>query len=154
MDSPHGISRERLEQALEHSASAKLLGAELLDFAPGKVSLQLHSRPELCQHHGYIHGAVIGFMIDSGFTGGRRGHQRIQDQPARPSPRRKADLPQRSDQGRQAPGGLSRRCVCRQPGAGEDSRHRLGDHCPGLNPHAQTAGVSPDAAPGNDWAPC
>ncbi len=66
MDSPHGISRERLEQALEHSAFAKLLGAELLDFAPGKVSLQLHSRPELCQHHGYMHGAVIGFMIDSG----------------------------------------------------------------------------------------
>jgi uncharacterized protein (TIGR00369 family) len=66
MDSPHGISRELLEQALEHSAFAKLLGAELLDFAPGKVSLQLHSRPELCQHHGYMHDAVIGFMIDSG----------------------------------------------------------------------------------------
>ncbi|MDA7088780.1 PaaI family thioesterase [Pseudomonas sp. SA3-5] len=66
MDSPVGISRERLEQALEHSAFAKLLGAELLDFAPGKVSLQLHSRPELNQHHGYTHGAVVGFMIDSG----------------------------------------------------------------------------------------
>jgi uncharacterized protein (TIGR00369 family) len=66
MDSPIGISRERLEQALEHSAFAKLLGAELLDFAPGKVSLQLHSRPELSQHHGYTNGAVVGFMIDSG----------------------------------------------------------------------------------------
>ena len=66
MDNHHGISRERLEQALEHSAFAKLLGAELLDFAPGKVSLQLRNRPELCQHHGYMHGAVIGFMIDSG----------------------------------------------------------------------------------------
>ncbi|MBD9424090.1 PaaI family thioesterase [Pseudomonas sp. PDM15] len=61
-----GISRERLEQALQHSTFAQLLGAELLDFAPGKVSLQVHSRPDLCQHHGYMHGAVVGFMVDSG----------------------------------------------------------------------------------------
>jgi uncharacterized protein (TIGR00369 family) len=61
-----GISRARLEQALQHSTFAQLLGAELLDFAPGKVSLQVHSRPDLCQHHGYLHGAVVGFMVDSG----------------------------------------------------------------------------------------
>lgn len=61
-----GISRERLEQALAHSTFAQLLGAELLDFAPGRVSLQVHSRPDLCQHHGYMHGAVVGFMVDSG----------------------------------------------------------------------------------------
>ncbi|WJN58244.1 PaaI family thioesterase [Pseudomonas sp. SO81] len=61
-----GISRERLEQALQHSTFAQLLGAELLDFAPGRVSLQVPSRPDLCQHHGYMHGAVVGFMVDSG----------------------------------------------------------------------------------------
>ena len=37
----------RLEQALQHSTFAQLLGAELLDFAPGKVSLQVRSRPDL-----------------------------------------------------------------------------------------------------------
>ena len=61
-----GISREQLEHALKHSAFANLLGAELLDFAPGKVSLQVHNRPDFCQHHGYMHGAVVGLMIDSG----------------------------------------------------------------------------------------
>ena len=66
MQATSGISREQLENALRHSAFANLLGAELLDFAPGKVSLQVHSRPDLCQHHGYLHGAGVGFMIDSG----------------------------------------------------------------------------------------
>ncbi len=66
MNASTGISRERLEQALAHSTFAQLLGAELLDFEPGRVSLQVHSRPDLCQHHGYMHGAVVGFMIDSG----------------------------------------------------------------------------------------
>jgi len=66
MQATLGISREQLESALNHSAFANLLGAELLDFEPGKVSLQVHSRPELCQHHGFLHGAVVGFMIDSG----------------------------------------------------------------------------------------
>ena len=66
MPATTGISREQLEHALRHSAFANLLGAELLDFAPGKVSLQVHNRPDLCQHHGFMHGAVVGFMIDSG----------------------------------------------------------------------------------------
>lgn len=66
MDTATGISRERLEQALAHSTFAQLLGAELLDFEPGKVSLQVRSRADLCQHHGYLHGAVVGFMVDSG----------------------------------------------------------------------------------------
>jgi len=66
MQATLGISREQLESALNHSGFANLLGAELLDFEPGKVSLQVHSRPELCQHHGFLHGAVVGFMIDSG----------------------------------------------------------------------------------------
>lgn len=66
MQATTGISREQLENALKHSAFANLLGAELVDFEPGKVSLQVHNRPDLCQHHGYLHGAVVGFMIDSG----------------------------------------------------------------------------------------
>jgi uncharacterized protein (TIGR00369 family) len=66
MHATTGISREQLEHALQHSAFASLLGAELLDFAPGKVSLQVRNRPDLCQHHGFMHGAVVGFMIDSG----------------------------------------------------------------------------------------
>ena len=65
MSDSNGISRERLEQALAHSTFAQLLGAELLDFAPGRVSLQVRSRPDLCQHHGYMHGAVVGFMVDT-----------------------------------------------------------------------------------------
>lgn len=66
MSDSNGISRERLEQALAHSTFAQLLGAELLEFAPGRVSLKVRSRRDLCQHHGYMHGAVVGFMVDSG----------------------------------------------------------------------------------------
>ncbi|MBM7060396.1 PaaI family thioesterase [Pseudomonas sp. UL073] len=65
MDSPRTITREFLEQALENSPFAQLIGFQLTGFAPGKISMEVLPRRELTQHHGYVHGAVVGFMIDS-----------------------------------------------------------------------------------------
>ena len=60
-----GISRERLEQALQHSTFAQLLGAELLDFEPGKVSLQeVISRLGLQR----LNNLVLTFTIHHLFT--------------------------------------------------------------------------------------
>jgi len=65
MNAPTALTRERLEHALEHSPFARLIGFTLTDFAPGHVELEVLPRQELTQHHGFVHGAVVGFMIDS-----------------------------------------------------------------------------------------
>ncbi|MHA6492815.1 PaaI family thioesterase [Pseudomonas borbori] len=65
MDTPTVLTRERLEQALEHSPFAQMIGFTLSDFAPGRIEMQVVPRKELTQHHGFVHGAVVGFMIDS-----------------------------------------------------------------------------------------
>lgn len=65
METPTPLSRERLEQALAHSPFAQMIGFELSAFAPGRISLEVIPRQALTQHHGFVHGAVVGFMIDS-----------------------------------------------------------------------------------------
>ncbi|MET1080802.1 MAG: PaaI family thioesterase [Pseudomonas sp.] len=59
------LTRERLEQALQHSPFAQLIGFELDAFAPGHIEMSILPRQALTQHHGFVHGAVVGFMIDS-----------------------------------------------------------------------------------------
>lgn len=65
MNAPVALTRERLEEALEHSPFAQLVGFQLTDFGPGRVAMEVLPRRELTQHHGFVHGAVVGFMIDS-----------------------------------------------------------------------------------------
>lgn len=65
MDMPTALTRERLEQALEQSPFAQMIGFALTDFGPGRIALEVLPRKELTQHHGFVHGAVVGFMIDS-----------------------------------------------------------------------------------------
>lgn len=65
MNAPAALTREHLEEALEHSPFAQLVGFQLTDFGPGRVAMEVLPRRELTQHHGFVHGAVVGFMIDS-----------------------------------------------------------------------------------------
>ncbi|CAD5106919.1 PaaI family thioesterase [Zestomonas carbonaria] len=65
MNSPRPITREFLEEALENSPFAQMIGFQLTGFEPGRISMEVLPRRELTQHHGYVHGAVVGFMIDS-----------------------------------------------------------------------------------------
>jgi len=60
-----GIPREALEQGIRDTPFAALLGAQLLDYGDGKVSLSVPVVPQVLQHHGFVHGAVIGFLADS-----------------------------------------------------------------------------------------
>jgi uncharacterized protein (TIGR00369 family) len=60
-----GISREALEQGIKDTPFAVLLGATLLEYGNGKVSLSVPVVERLLQHHGFVHGAVIGFLADS-----------------------------------------------------------------------------------------
>lgn len=68
MDMPTALTRERLEQALQHSPFAQMIGFALTDFGPGRIALEVLPRKELTQHHGFVHGAVVGFMIDSAWA--------------------------------------------------------------------------------------
>lgn len=65
MNAAAAMTRERLEQALEHSPFAQMIGFSLTAFAPGRIEMEVLPRKELTQHHGFVHGAVVGFMIDS-----------------------------------------------------------------------------------------
>ncbi|MDX1366738.1 PaaI family thioesterase [Pseudomonas sp.] len=65
MEMPTALTRERLEQALEQSPFAQMIGFALTGFAPGRIEMTVLPRQQLTQHHGFVHGAVVGFMIDS-----------------------------------------------------------------------------------------
>jgi uncharacterized protein (TIGR00369 family) len=60
-----GISRQALEHGIQSTPFAVLLGAELLEYGDGKVSLSVPIVQQVLQHHGFVHGAVIGFLADS-----------------------------------------------------------------------------------------
>jgi uncharacterized protein (TIGR00369 family) len=60
-----GISREDLELGIKNTPFAALLGAVLLEYGDGSVSLSLPIGRQVQQHHGFVHGAVIGFLADS-----------------------------------------------------------------------------------------
>lgn len=60
-----GAPREVLEAVVRKTPFAVLVGASVTHFEPGKVDLTVPIVKELTQHHGFVHGAVIGFVADS-----------------------------------------------------------------------------------------
>ncbi|MGG7566386.1 PaaI family thioesterase [Rhodovulum sp. DZ06] len=44
------------------------MGAELVDFTPGKVVIRLPMRADLKQHMGFAHGGAIAYMADCALT--------------------------------------------------------------------------------------
>ncbi|PYE54132.1 PaaI family thioesterase [Deinococcus yavapaiensis] len=57
--------RALLEAAIESSAFTKWIGTRLTAFEEGAVEIEVDVRPELTQHHGFVHGAVVGYMADT-----------------------------------------------------------------------------------------
>lgn len=45
-----------------------LLGAELTGFSDGTVEFTIPVRPELTQHHGFVHGGAIASLADNALT--------------------------------------------------------------------------------------
>lgn len=57
--------RALLEAAIESSAFTKWVGTRLTGFEEGKVEIEVDVRPELTQHHGFVHGAIVGYLADT-----------------------------------------------------------------------------------------
>ncbi len=51
--------------AVAHSGFSRWLAVEPLKIWKGEAELLLVLRPEMTQHHGFAHGAIIGLMADN-----------------------------------------------------------------------------------------
>lgn len=55
-----------LQTVVANTSFASFLGAQILKASPGSVELAIDVRPDIMnQHHGFVHGAVMGFVADS-----------------------------------------------------------------------------------------
>ena len=60
-----GMPRDVLEAVIAKTPFAQLVGAALTRYGGGEVELTVPLRPQITQHHGFAHGAIVGFMADS-----------------------------------------------------------------------------------------
>lgn len=60
-----GYPREQLETVIARTPFACWLDVKLEAYGQGHVALSVPLRRELTMHHGFAHGAVIGFLADS-----------------------------------------------------------------------------------------
>lgn len=60
-----GMSLEELHALIEKTSFAKRLGAEVTRYGEGSVELTIPVTADVTQHHGFVHGTVVGFMADS-----------------------------------------------------------------------------------------
>ncbi len=60
-----GLPQDVLEAVIAKTPFAVLIGAELTRYGGGEVELRVPMSERITQHHGFAHGAVIGFMADS-----------------------------------------------------------------------------------------
>ncbi|AKJ30931.1 PaaI family thioesterase [Caldimonas brevitalea] len=59
------VSRQALEQAIERSPFTRWAGTRLGHYAAGEVEIEIDVRPEMAQHHGFVHGALVGYLADT-----------------------------------------------------------------------------------------
>ncbi|MFB9994676.1 PaaI family thioesterase [Deinococcus oregonensis] len=66
---PSGIlspaAQELMRRGAEGSAFTQWIGTRLRHFEAGRVEIEIDLRPNLTQHHGQAHGAVIGYLADT-----------------------------------------------------------------------------------------
>ena len=63
---------QRVRASFARQGAMRLLGAELVDIAPGYCAIALVPRPEVAQQHGYVHAGVVSAIVDS--AGGYAGY--------------------------------------------------------------------------------
>lgn len=56
------------KQALASQPFSRLIGAELISFAPGRAELGIPITEHLKQQHGFVHGGVIAYLADNALT--------------------------------------------------------------------------------------
>jgi len=59
------LTRADLEKAIEISPYTRWVGTQLTHFEAGRVEIEVEVRKELTQHHGFAHGAIVGYMADT-----------------------------------------------------------------------------------------
>jgi len=59
------FSRADLEKAIEVSPFTRWVGTRITRFEPGLVEIAIDAREEMTQHHGFSHGAIVGYMADT-----------------------------------------------------------------------------------------
>lgn len=59
------LDRARLEHVISISSFTSWVGTRVLDLEPGRVKVEIDVRPEMKQHHGFVHGAILGYMADT-----------------------------------------------------------------------------------------
>jgi uncharacterized protein (TIGR00369 family) len=57
--------RARVTDSFERQGLMRHLGARLTHVGPGRVHIELDSRPEVTQQHGYIHAGATSAIADS-----------------------------------------------------------------------------------------
>jgi uncharacterized protein (TIGR00369 family) len=61
--------KQLLQRVISNTPFASLMGAKVLSASPGSVELEIDVKPNIMtQHHGFVHGAVLGFAADSACT--------------------------------------------------------------------------------------
>jgi uncharacterized protein (TIGR00369 family) len=60
-----GLSREAIEAVIAGSPYNRVVPVSLTHYEPGSVTIELPIEPRLTQHHGFVHGSIIGFLVDS-----------------------------------------------------------------------------------------
>lgn len=58
-------AQERLRLAAQTSGFTRFMGTRLTRLEAGLAEIELDLRPDLTQHHGYAHGAVVGYLADT-----------------------------------------------------------------------------------------
>ena len=56
---------ERVRESFARQAFMTTIGAALVSVKPGEVVIEVASRPELTQQHGFLHAGVIASIADS-----------------------------------------------------------------------------------------
>jgi len=62
---PEMVTLETMGQVVEMSPFTKWSGTTVTAIRPGYAASKMPFKKELTQHHGFIHGGVIGFMSDN-----------------------------------------------------------------------------------------
>jgi uncharacterized protein (TIGR00369 family) len=61
----------RIRASFARQGAMALIGAEIVDLAPGYCAIAVQPRPELAQQHGYVHAGIVATLVDS--AGGYAG---------------------------------------------------------------------------------
>jgi len=62
----------RVRESFARQGAMTLIGAQLVDIAPGYCALAVAPRPEISQQHGFVHAGILATLVDS--AGGYAGY--------------------------------------------------------------------------------